>query len=997
MASLLEQYEQATASSVSSGRPDSLVRGKTGGGTRAKTTDQAAPSQQSPIFSKTRVDFQIPNGKTVYRMAVSDRLIVMAMKDNTLLRIDLRNSPDQTEMLEIKSGSAGDGVEEIFLDPLGKTMLLAMRSGECLFYGRSSKKSKSVTRLKTHILSAVGWNYDSTAAHGSPTPILLGTAQGVVFETELNPNAADSSGVFMASSVDVYWKQVCSLAQPEPVLIKGIFIDRLRKTGDRNTYVVLIATPTRLYHFKGALSTSSDPPLFVDIFQLDPEKPMTNFLELPGNPRHCCLATWRPPLSDVDGVSSAFAWLTEPGVYYADVGGGGSDDTILLNPQLYAFPKDKANRPVSLVSTEFHVLIQYPTFVRVLSKLASQIIMEDMVTDRYGKLMGICRDTSTGAVWLYSETAVYRYKITDESRDVWRIYLDKGDFDSALRFTQGNAATTNLIRLLKAENCIQKSQFEQAAEIYAASDAPFEEVALKFSRLGQENALKILLMKKAEALRATQSLPQLFMIASWLMEIFLNSLGHLKNTTDSTAYKSVLLEFRTFLTSPVFLETFQSASDVFFSLLLSHSAHDDYVFFAAYLNDVKRLLDFHLERNNFRDVLRLLAVQGNADLIYEFSPRLMRHVPGQLVDVWISKSKSLNPHRLLPSLQKYDGPELESEANQVVRYLEHCIHVLAFTDTALHNYLVTLYCKLRNEDALQAYLLNADEESSRRSIELYDQKSALRLCVESGLNRAAVHLYCALGLHSEAVELALQFDLTLAKQIAAASELEESLSRKLWLTIAQHVIHDDRDISKATEILHESGSVIKIEDILPFFPDFVTIDDFKEAICASLEDYNRHIGTLKGEVDDATAEAQDLRSEIQDYRSQCLYINTTDVCTVCKQPLLTSQIYVFPCKHHLHEDCLLNTLRPHLASSKRLHIEDLKKQVELLKNHDDVNSVQSFGSATQSLSRRDAVKQELEETIASECPFCGLLMIKSIDLPFLLPEDYENSIATSWL
>ena len=116
------------------------------------------------------------------------------------------------------------------------------------------------------------------------------------------------------------------------------------------------------------------------------------------------------------------------------------------------------------------------------------------------------------------------------------------------RYTQGNPATTNLIRVLKAENCIQQGLYEQSAEIYASSDTPFEEVALKFSRLGQENALKILLMKKAEALKASQSLPQLFMISSWLMEIYLNSLGHLKNSTDSHAYKTVLLEFRTFLT-----------------------------------------------------------------------------------------------------------------------------------------------------------------------------------------------------------------------------------------------------------------------------------------------------------------------------------------------------------------------------------------------------------------------------------------------------------------
>ena len=197
-------------------------------------------------------------------------------------------------------------------------------------------------------------------------------------------------------------------------------------------------------------------------------------------------------------------------------------------------------------------------------------------------------------------------------------------------------------------------------------------------------------------------------------------------------YSSMFVFFSLF--SPIFMETFRASSDIFFSLLLSHSAHEDYVFFANYLNDVKRLLDFHLERHHFRDVLRLLAVQGSPELIYEFSPRLMSPVPSQLVDVWISKSKALNPHRLLPSLQKYDGgPEMASEANQVVRYLEHCVHVLGFTDTALHNYLVTLYCKLRNEDALLAYLLMADEESSRRSIEVR------ALCRIHQLNTSSSH------------------------------------------------------------------------------------------------------------------------------------------------------------------------------------------------------------------------------------------------------------------
>lgn len=280
-----------------------------------------------------------------------------------------------------------------------------------------------------------------TVTNNVPLPILLGTAQGVIFETDFNANAADTTMGFLPTNVETYWKQVCNLAQPEPVLIKGIFFDRLRK-GEKGSwvYVVLVATQTRLYQFKGNVSQSPDPPFFLEIFQLDPEKPMTNFLELPGNPRHCCLAAWRPSYASIlsqPASMSSFAWLTEPGVYYAEITGGSTDDsssTVLYNPQLYTFPKEKEkSRPISLVSTDFHVLIQYTNFVRVLSKLSCQVVFEDQFGERYGKLMGICRDPAAGTVWVYSEEAVYRYKITDESRHNWKIYLEKGDYDASLR------------------------------------------------------------------------------------------------------------------------------------------------------------------------------------------------------------------------------------------------------------------------------------------------------------------------------------------------------------------------------------------------------------------------------------------------------------------------------------------------------------------------------------------------------------------------------------
>lgn len=70
------------------------------------------------------------------------------------------------------------------------------------------------------------------------------------------------------------------------------------------------------------------------------------------------------------------------------------------------------------------------------------------------------------------------------------------------------------------------------------------------------------------------------------------------------------------------------------------------------------------------------------------------------------------------------------------------------------------------------------------------------------------------------------------------------------------------DFLKETDLL-------KIEDILPFFPDFVLIDHFKDQICHALEEYNQHIDELKQDMDEATRSAEAIRLDIRELRNKC--------------------------------------------------------------------------------------------------------------------------------
>lgn len=98
-----------------------------------------------------------------------------------------------------------------------------------------------------------------------------------------------------------------------------------------------------------------------------------------------------------------------------------------------------------------------------------------------------------------------------------------------------------------------------------------------------------------------------------------------------------------------------------------------------------------------------------------------------------------------------------------------------------------------------------------------------------------MHLSGLLGLWEQAVDLALNIDVELAKKLAdKPPENDVELRKKLWLKIAQHVVSEKNDIETAMKFLQQCD-LIRIEDILPFFSDFVTIDHFKDAICNSLK------------------------------------------------------------------------------------------------------------------------------------------------------------------
>ncbi|KAI4319817.1 hypothetical protein MLD38_033371 [Melastoma candidum] len=105
--------------------------------------------------------------------------------------------------------------------------------------------------------------------------------------------------------------------------------------------------------------------------------------------------------------------------------------------------------------------------------------------------------------------------------------------------------------------------------------------------------------------------------------------------------------------------------------------------------------------------------------------------------------------------------------------------------------------------------------------------------------------------------------------------------------------------------------------------------------------------------------------------------------------------YVFPCGPSFHVQCLIAHVTRCKTETQAGYILDLQKQRTLpgSQARRDQNGGINDEPVTSTTSA-EKLRQQLDDAIAGECPFCGELMIREITLPFILPKEAQE--VTSW-
>ncbi|RXM96057.1 Vacuolar protein sorting-associated protein 18-like [Acipenser ruthenus] len=581
-------------------------------------------------------------------------------------------------------------------------------------------------------------------------PILVGTSQGQIYEAEIST----SEGSLFSTNPDQYFRLVYTLdedGKSAPVCCLEI------ERGVDSKFFIIATTRKRLFQFVGKVPEGAEQQGFSSIFSQNADN-FPSFQEFPANLGFSEIAFYTPKLRT---SPRSFAWMMGNGVLYGTLNYA-RPDSLLSDVQVWEYPPDidfNFNKPISIVLTQFHFLLLLPDRVKAVCILNGQVVYEDVFPDKFGSLKKMNKDSAGGLVWIYTEKAVFRYHIQREARDVWQMYMSMSKFDLAKEYCKDRPECLDIVLAKEAEHCFQNKKYLESAKCYALTQNYFEEIALKFIDAKQEDALKEFLMKKLNNLKPSEK-TQITLLVTWLTELCLNRLGTLEGDESK---RSIFLEsreeFRKFLSSSKIKECLYNNRTTIYDLLASHGNVEDMVFFSVIMQDYERVISHYCQHDDYEAALEVLSKHRDEKLFYKFSPVLMQHIPKK---------------------------------------------VLAVTEEAIHNYLLSLYAKYKPE----SLLLYLEQTGTHSSDIHYDLKYALRLCAEHGHHKACVHVYKIMELYEEAVDLALQGillsddttdsdsdtdeeEFTLSKE-----ELQDMLRLHRYKKLHQNKFHADRELQQ---------------------------------------------------------------------------------------------------------------------------------------------------------------------------------------------------------
>lgn len=876
----------------------------------------------APMFSVGKVQYALPGALLGVAAACNRLVLCMAPSESAApLRLLFLDLDDPTHTYEgtmgVAARAAGD--VRVFVDP-SATHVLVSAEGGTWYWTPSWRKATLLARWQGVPVTAVAWGPSRAtppvvlppAASGLQwiwtPPMVLGTARGDLIEAVLVASVGEerldlldrwarkTSGAH-APPLERGVHRLWSLAEPQRITGLALHVDGTDAT-------LAVATETRLYEFAGAWTDT--PPArgdadaqaahLFDAYQAGAPHLKTDLPRGAGG-----MATARPPTS----AGRTLAWLSGAGVYAGTLTPRrGVDHT-----QLWPYPQRGAPRFVG--HTPLHHVLVYSDALVCVHAMTGHVAHDGALPLSSAEpALGVAMDPVSDTCWVYTSRSLLEVVVDNETRDLWRVLLEQHRYDEALTFCQDDTSRRAVWRQ-RAESLVRERRFDEAVDCFVQARSPSMEcVILQLAEADAHDALRRYIAQQLTRTPATARVPRL-MLATYLLELHLAALDAASGADAAARLREaedMLLTHYAALDAPT---TYR---------LLARQNHAElWALYARLRHDTRKVVQRWVEAEEWDRALAALSTQSSPALYYEFAAVLMRHAPQKTVQCW-ERCDTLDLAQLLPALlQHAPAPH---EPDYALEYLRFAIDVRRSPNRAAHAMRLTrLLARPHDRGQLLAFVENASPDS-------LDLAFALRACARASCQEACVRLYARMEQYEQAVRLALDArDVELACQCADLPHDDPALRRELWLQCAKYVIESTPSMQEAMQLVRRTD-LLTVEDILPFFPDFTVIDDFKSEICDTLESYVTKIDALKDELDHTTAVAASLQQDLRALGERAVDIDADQVCVQCLAPLATRALYVFPCRHGYHADCLTAQVTQHLPPRRLRRLVQLQSELE---------------------------------------------------------------------
>lgn len=908
---------------------------------------------KSPFaIDRVRLMFNLGN---VVSLAVANNTLAMAFTPNKIVRIDLER-PDVVDECEIprKPGAPSDpgDVAGVFLDPAGSNLIATTQKGENYILSQQTTKPRHLTPLKGIRITAVGWN-PSTPSRGTGD-ILVGSADGAVYVTAID-----------AVSNDYFKKEVRRLKQvwkiPAGEPIGGVYCHWDEAA---SMHRVVVSSGGSFWYWEQS-GNSLD---YVQMFER--YEAFGEAFDAPQG-RDGIFAVAPPPSGDV------WAGLTGIGIIHGTLTHGAPDifekANLLLFDQLEPATAKKAARADRIALTQYHVLLLASESgdLLAINRLNNRVVFEGVVeTDHGERLLGMSVDHRASTFWVFSDQNIHEVKAGDEQREVWRAYLENGEHEKALALAPDSYAR-DAVSLAYGDKLLNDGAYERAAELLGKSSRPFEGVALEFVERKQTDALQLFISTRLRYRRAAEPV-QRTILACWMVELLMEKLDGLDDLLAADSSDSELASKREAVHDEfrAFVSEYKDVLDrgVVYEVISTHGRRDELLFFARTVGDHRFVLNYWIRAEQWEEALALLRSVNDPALTYQYATVLLVNAPRSTVETWM-RIEGLDVSKLVPAMLKYVSHYRgKTDDNQVVRYLLFAIRTLKLESVALYNTLISVYASASDDETALLSFLNEAHPGS------YDSDFALRVCTAYGRIRSCVRIYASMGQYEEAVKLALQHrNFELAMEMADLPADNKTTRKSLWLEIARLYVSDGglavgSDASTATTStslkvnaalsLLKRCDLLRIDDLLPLFPDFTVIDDFRDEIIASLEQYNDDISRVNRSMEESQKTLDNIKDQLKNFRKRYVLVEPGEACALCRFPLATRKFYVFPCQHGFHFDCLIDGINKFGDH----HTKERLAKIQLTAVKKDIPPI-------------------MDEILSEKCVLCAEARVELIDTP----------------